>query len=87
MSTAGIERAEEVRSLDLHLLYTSGWLLMMQVLQTLGLTQINGDEKYPRDSVPLDFVSVEPFNIMQHANEDEATAPYVTYLMVGLDSS
>ena len=60
---------------------------MMQVLQKLGLTEINGNLKYPLDSVPSNFVSVEPFDIMQYADEKLATAPYVTYLMVGLDAS
>ena len=60
---------------------------MMQVLKALGLTEMDGDLKYPRDSVPSDFVSVKPFDIMQYADEKQARTPYATYLMVGVDAS
>ena len=49
---------------------------MMQVLQALGLTEMDGDLKCQRDSVPSDFVSLEPSDIMQHSDEQQATPPY-----------
>ena len=60
---------------------------MMQVLQKLRLTEVDGDQVYERDSVPSNFVSVEPFDLMQYENEELATAPFATCLMVGPDAS
>ena len=59
----------------------------MQVLQTLGLTEIDGNLNHRLDGVPSDFVSVDPFDMIQYPDEKLATPPFVTYLMVGLDAS
>ena len=90
MSTAGSQRAENVRwlpSITSMFITPPDWLLMVQVLQHFGLTEIDGNLNYKLDAVPSDFVSVAPFDMMQYADEKLATTPFATYLTVGLDAS